>query len=285
MSSKKLVKNKSGPFPSFTLALVVSGLGLLTFIPFYVWIYSLQSHDKSPAAIAMASMHMSRLNIFWAFPILQASGLAALIWSYIGVLLGLMVSGKNTSWFPFKKAQFNQIHRQISLLVIGLMLIHAIATAFDAMGDNFITVFIPWQTSWKEATLGYNLGIFALYLAILLGPTYYLRERLGTRTWMFAHRFTLFIYILSVWHTLILGLDTSYYSWVRPFIWIIQIPLLLLLIRRLLLKPSRTGKKAPNSSQASTKAIRYGLAVLSGIVIMLIIIIVLTGHSGFIPVV
>jgi hypothetical protein len=93
-----------------------------------------------------------------------------------------MVSGKNISWFPFKKAQFNQVHRQISLLVIALMLIHAIATAFDAMGDNFITVFIPWQEGWKEAIFGYNLGIFALYLAILIGPSYYLRGKLGART-------------------------------------------------------------------------------------------------------
>jgi sulfoxide reductase heme-binding subunit YedZ len=195
-----------------------------------------------------------------------------------------MVSGKNISWFPFKKAQFNQVHRQISLLVIALMLIHAIATAFDAMGDNFITVFIPWQEGWKEAIFGYNLGIFALYLAILIGPSYYLRGKLGARTWMFTHRFTLLIYILSVWHTLILGLDTSYYSWVRPFIWILQIPLLLLFMRRLL-QPSRISKKATNGSQVWAKTIRFGLVALSGIAIVLVFIIVLTGNSGFIPVV
>jgi hypothetical protein len=64
MSSIRLSKNKSGRSRSFQLALVVAGFGLLTFIPFYVWIYYLQLHDKSPAALAMASMHMSRMNIF-----------------------------------------------------------------------------------------------------------------------------------------------------------------------------------------------------------------------------
>ena len=159
--------------------MVVTGLCLLTFLPLYIWIYHLQSLGKSPAALGMPSMHMYHMNIFWAFPILQASGLAAIIWSYFGVLLGLMASGRSMSWFPLKKVQNAQFHRQISLLVIGLILVHAVATAFDAMGDNFISAFIPWQASWKEATFGYNLGIFALYLALLLGPTYYLRGRLG----------------------------------------------------------------------------------------------------------
>lgn len=61
---------------------VVTVLGLLTFLPLYVWIYNLQAVGKSPAAIAMPEMHIRKMDVFWAVPILQASGLAALIWSY-----------------------------------------------------------------------------------------------------------------------------------------------------------------------------------------------------------
>jgi sulfoxide reductase heme-binding subunit YedZ len=263
-----------------TSGAIVAGLGFVTVMPLYIWIFKLQVQDKSPAALAMASMHMNRMNIFWAFPILQSSGLAALIWAYIGVLLGLMVSGRSASWFPLTNAQTNRLHRQISLLVIGLMLVHAVATAFDAMGDNFKSVFIPWQATWTAAIFGYNLGIFALYLSLLLGPTYYLRGRLGVRTWRFAHRFTLVIYILSVWHTLILGADISYYSWIRPFIWLAQIPLLVLFMRRLL-QPAHTVKNSSNK-QAWVKATRYGLVALSGAAIVAAVVIVVTGNSGFI---
>ncbi len=255
----------------------MTGLGILTFLPFYIWIYNLQAQNKSAAAIGMASMHMNRMGIFWSFPILQAAGLAALIWAYVGVLFGLIESGRSISWLPMTKAQTNRLHRQISLLVIGLILVHAVATAFDAMGDNFISAFIPWQEPWKAAIFGYNLGIFALYLALLLGPTYYLRGKLGARSWRYAHRFTLIIYILSVWHTLILGLDISYYHWVRPFMWLAQIPLLALFIRRLL-QPANAGK----ARQIWGKAISYGLATLSGAAIVAVIVIVATGNSGFI---
>lgn len=269
---------------SLRMSLIVTGMGLLTFLPLYVWIYRLQSLGESPAALRMPSTHMENMSTFWSFPILQASGLAGLIWSYIGVLLGLMISARSLAWLPLNKGQINRLHRQISLLVIGFILVHALATSFDAMGGSIITSFIPWQAYWKAATFAYNLGIFAMYFAILFGPTYYLRNWLGTRIWLYAHRLTLLIYILSIWHTLILGADVSFYSWIRPFIWIIQIPLLLLLIRRLV-RPSRTGKKQSHYIWIWSVTIRYGLAVLSGIAIAAIVIIVATGNSDFIKVI
>lgn len=282
VSLKKISASKrANHLLSLRMSLIVTGLGFLTFLPLYVWIYRLQSVGQSAAALRMPSMHMEKMTTFWSFPILQASGLSGLIWSYIGVLLGIMISGRSLAWLPLNKGQIGRLHRQISLLVIGFILVHALAVSFDAMGDNIITAFIPWQASWKAATFSYNLGIFAMYFAVLLGPTHYLRNRIGTRAWLFVHRFTLAVYILSVWHTLILGADISYYSWIRPFIWIMQIPLLLLLSRRLM-EPARAGKKQSPYMKIWSAAIRYSLTVLCGITIAAIIIMVTTGKSDFI---
>lgn len=44
---------------------------------------------------------------------------------------------------------------EISLLVIGLVIVHVVATALDAMGDSVKTVLIPWQWAnqgWPEAS-------------------------------------------------------------------------------------------------------------------------------------
>lgn len=218
-------------------ALVVAVLGVSTVIPFTVWIYRLQSQDRSAAALAMPAMHMERMGVFWAFPLLQAAGLAALLWAYLGVALGLAQSGRPLRWLPLAKGQVDRLHRQISLLVIGLIAVHVVATTFDAMGDDLKTVLVPWQESWTAAVFAYNLGIFAFYLALLLGPTYYLHGRVGARAWRFAHRFVLVVYVLSVWHTLILGADVEHYGWVRPAIWLVQLPLLVLFARRLAQPP------------------------------------------------
>src|SRR3954454_4383226 len=76
----------------------IAVLGLLTAAPIYAWIAVLQSQDHSAAALSMPTMNMNRMGVFWAFPVLQASGLAALLWAYLGVALGLSESGRTMRW-------------------------------------------------------------------------------------------------------------------------------------------------------------------------------------------
>jgi DMSO/TMAO reductase YedYZ heme-binding membrane subunit len=62
----------------------------------------------------------------------------------------------------------------------------------------------------------YNIGILALYILVLVAPTFYIRRVIGTGRWRFLHRFVLVFYALSIWDSLILGLDESYYSGFAP---------------------------------------------------------------------
>jgi hypothetical protein len=260
---------------------IVGLLGFLSVVPFYLWIHHLQTQNRSAAALAMSRMHMDQMHKFWSFPILQATGIAGLIWAYVGVSLGLLESGRTVSWLPLSRPQLDRLHRQISLLVLALMTVHVIATAFDAMGDSWRTVTIPWQWSnqgWPQAVTGYTTGIVAFYLAFVLGPTYYLRKTIGVTRWRFLHRFSVVVYILSFWHTLILGLDTSHYGWVRPFMWLMQVPLLVLFARRLL-QPAAATRAGGSPLRAVTGR---GLAVASGVGIVAVLGIVLTGNSDFI---
>jgi methionine sulfoxide reductase heme-binding subunit len=263
---------------------IIGLLGFLTVLPFYIWIHNLQAKDKSAAALAMSSMHMNNMHQFWSFPILQATGIAGLIWAYFGVTLGLFESGKTVSWVPLSRPQIDRLHRQISLLVIALMTAHVVATALDAMGDSWKTVLIPWQWAnqgWPQAVTGYTTGIVAFYLALLLGPTYYIRNTIGHTRWRFLHRFVVVVYILSFWHTMILGLDISHYGWVRPFMWITQIPLLLLFGRRLL-QPAASTRSLSPSKAALRRVTTRSLAVASWVGIVAVAVIVFTGNSDFI---
>jgi hypothetical protein len=63
--------------------------------------------------------------------------------------------------------------------------------------------------------------------------------------------------------------------------WLAQIPLLVLFIRRLR-QPMRAGKSVSPARQLSLKATRHGLVVLSAAGIAAIFVIVLSGQSGFI---
>ena len=263
---------------------VVALLGFLSAAPFYLWIHHLQAQDKSAAALAMSSMHMSQMEKYWSFPILQATGLAGLIWAYVGVSLGLLESGRTVSWLPLSRPQLDRLHRQISLLVLALMAVHVATTALDAMGDSWKTITIPWQWSnqgWPQAVTGYTTGIVAFYLAVVLGPSYYLRRTIGVGRWRFLHRFSVVVYILSFWHTLILGLDISHYGWVRPFMWLLQVPLLYLFARRLL-QPAAAARRSPPVWSRIRLTTGRGLALASYAGIAAVLAIVLTGNSDFI---
>lgn len=266
-------------------ASVVSGAlvlaaGALSTLALYLFIAHLQSRGRSAAALSMPDMGMTNMGKYWAFPILQASGLTGLFFAYLSVLLGLQQSGRRASWLPLTYRQVDRSHRQISLLVIGLVLVHVAATLCDAMGDSWRTVFLPggWSSNWPQAVWGYDVGIFGFYLMLLLAPTYYARRGIGASRWRFAHRFVLVFYIFALWHTLILGADVGYYGWMRPVIWIAQLPLLALFARRMT-QPARPGERARGGWRAG---VRHALVAASTLAAVAIAMLVLSGHSGFI---
>ena len=196
-------------------ATAVAAIGVFATLVLTARIYALQSVGKSAAAIAMAAdMNMRDMAIFWSFPILQASGLTGLLFAYVAALLGLWqatLKGAGRAPGPW----LDRLHRHVALLVVGLVLVHILATSLDAMGDSWRTVLIPgtWaRQGWPQAVTGYNTGILAVYLLLLAAPSFYLRSWLGAHRWRLLHRLVLVFYLLTIWHAMILGLDLAYYA-------------------------------------------------------------------------
>jgi Ferric reductase like transmembrane component len=275
-SEARQIGNKTSGF-------LVTGIGTIAFALIYQYIYHLQSLNKSAAALGMPKMGMQDMNKYWAFPVLQASGLVGLVAAFISVLLGLQQSRKAVGWFKLNYRTIDQLHRQIALLTLALVVVHAVATAFDAMGDSWRTVlwFNGWanaKTGWPAAVWGYDTGILAFYLILILGPSFYIRRKIGVSLWKYAHRFILVFYIGSIWHAMILGLDIGHYSWIRPTIWILQIPLLWLLAKRF------NGLASKN--EGNKGGIKYltaqAIVLLSYVGMIAALVLVFTGHSDFI---
>jgi sulfoxide reductase heme-binding subunit YedZ len=55
------------------------------------------------------------------------------------------------------------------------------------------------------------MGIIAGWLAAILGLGFYVRKRIGTRTWRSLHRFTIVAYLLALGH--VVGAGTHGRSW------------------------------------------------------------------------
>jgi predicted ferric reductase len=123
------------------------------------------------------------------------------------------------------------LHRQLNLVVLALVLLHALVFAFGMPGGGLLTAFVPGISG--PQSLGYSLGVLALYLAVILGPTYYLRDRIGRRTWLLAHQFAALSYAVALWHALALGTEIRIDGLARTLTWALQIPLLVLIGLRL----------------------------------------------------
>jgi hypothetical protein len=198
--------------------------------------------------------------------LVQASGIVALVWAYAGLVLGLLVGIRPVRTRTTRSRPASQsvssadvpatrsarqgtrrqhrpgrsvvlaLHRQLNLVVLALVLLHALVFAVGMPGGSLLVAFVPGISG--PQSLGYTLGVLALYLALVLGPTYYLRDLIGRRTWLLAHQLAALSYAVALWHALALGTEIRIEGVARTLTWALQIPLLILIGLRLL-RPRR----------------------------------------------
>jgi hypothetical protein len=100
---------------------------------------------------------------------------------------------------------------------------------------------IPFALSYRPAFTG--LGIIAGYLAVLVGPSFYLRRRIGARRWRTLHRATMLVWVLSAVHTLGAGSDGSTW-WLRAVVLVPVAPVVFLICLRILGTERRPAVRA-----------------------------------------
>jgi methionine sulfoxide reductase heme-binding subunit len=166
-----------------------------------------------------------------ASALVSATGIAALAWSYAGLLLGLMVGTRLPRLLLRRRHRLLAWHRRLNLTVLGLMIAHIAAFAIGTPGGSWLVALVP-QTS-QVSAVGYTVGVLSLYAAVVLGPSYYLRRQLGPRVWLVAHQFAALVYALALWHALALGPNVRGDGLWRMVLWIAQIPVLTLVAARL----------------------------------------------------
>ncbi|CAM5663604.1 hypothetical protein SBADM41S_06984 [Streptomyces badius] len=123
--------------------------------------------------------------------------------------------------------------------------------------------FVPGGYDSGTGRVAIPVGQAALYLAIPLGLLFYVRHRIGPKTWRVLHRCVIVVYVLSVWHTLLYGTNVWYDGWFRTGVWLLQLPIAALLLLRLL-RPARRSEKLPGRPGASAGARRGWVLRLGG---------------------
>ncbi|WP_016697047.1 ferric reductase-like transmembrane domain-containing protein [Actinoalloteichus spitiensis] len=239
-------------------------------------------NGTSDTVLVMPFMADAAAN--WPYWLSQAFGWSALLWSWVTVLFGLLVGGSRPAWIRLRPATVERLHRTTSLTVIALIFAHALVLSWDS-GNDLLGAFVPGLYSHAPGRFAVAIGVIAFWLALPMGLTYYVRNRMGPRLWRLIHRFIIVVYVLGIWHTFLWGTNVWFTGGLRTVLWVMQVPVALLFLWRLLY-PARRGERVPwrPSEWSGGLGVRdIGSLVLrlgAAAVVVALLVVIATGNTG-----
>jgi methionine sulfoxide reductase heme-binding subunit len=170
----------------------------------------------------------------------RASGVIALALVSLSVLMGLAMAARVIT--ARRKRIVARLHEHLALIALIAVGVHGLSL----LGDGWLRpglrgIAVPFAMSYRPPFTA--AGIVAGYLAALVGPTFYLRRRIGAGRWRKLHRVSALVWALSVVHTLGAGSDASA-LWLRIVVLAPVAPVVYLFVLRV-------ARERPGRAQAS----------------------------------
>ena len=205
----------------------VAAGALLAVLVLPAWAPALR--DSLIGAEPKAYWYLARAAAFVAY---------GLLW--LAMAIGLAISNKLARAWPGGPTAFD-LHQHLSLLGLAAAAVHGLIL----LGDHYIGYTLP-QVLLPFAGAGYRplavgLGQLGLYgLAVLVG-SFYVRRRIGPRTWRRLHFLSFAVFGLALAHGLASGTDSGQ-LWAAALYWLSGASLLFLTIYRVLATRLRRAK-------------------------------------------
>lgn len=194
------------------------------------------------------------LHVVW-WLVSRASGILALVLVSASVLLGLAMASRTVRRPPVRRV-VSRLHEHIALVAVAAIALHGLAL----LGDGWLKpglrgISVPFALSYRPLYTG--IGIIGGYAIMLLGPSFYLRRRIGPKRWRRLHPMLILAWVLAAVHTLGAGSDEGQ-IWLRAIV-LAPIPAIAYLgVVRLATRKSRphaVGAGAPRRAAAHSPAL------------------------------
>lgn len=183
-----------------------------------------------------------------AWLVSRAAGIVALVLITLSVVLGLMMAAGVLRRPGVRRAAVG-LHEHVAIVAIVAIAVHGLALLGDTwLKPGWMGISVPFTLSYRPGFTG--LGILGGYLAVLLGPTFYLRRRIGARRWRTLHRATGLVWLLSAVHAVGAGSDGST-LWLRAIVLAPVAPIVYLFVIRVL-GTERRARAAAGRPRART---------------------------------
>lgn len=178
----------------------------------------------------------------------RSAGVVALIAVSVSVLLGLTMTTKVLAR-PKLTRTLRSLHEHAALAGLVAIGVHGVTLLGDPWLDPGLTgLLVPFAMDYEPLFTG--LGIIGGLLAAVLGLSFYVRRRIGSRLWRRLHRWTAAVWLLGLVHTIGAGTDAST-RWLQAILLLTATPIVVLLAIRL-----RPSSPAPVTGQAGSSGQR-----------------------------
>jgi len=155
--------------------------------------------------LAVAPGAATKTGVTWL--IARDLGFLTYVLATASVLLGLSTSTRTGDRTVGRGAIYDS-HRALALLTLIALGGHILFLALDNYAKFSISsLFIPF-TIWYRPFWS-SLGILAAYLVVTIYASFYVRSRIGYRTWRIVHFATFAVFVLAVVHGFMAGTDAK----------------------------------------------------------------------------
>jgi len=167
-------------------------------------------------------------KIYWYLS--RASGFVSFTILWISMALGLGITNKMARLWPGAPSAF-AVHQYTSMLGLAFAAYHGLVL----MGDHFVDfslprLLTPFSIAYKTNWIGLGQVCFYIWLAVVL--SFYVRQKIGQKTWRMIHYVNFVIYVMGFLHGYKSGTDSNI-PWVVWYFWISAATLVLLLAYRI----------------------------------------------------
>lgn len=129
----------------------------------------------------------------------RSLGIAALVLVAVTLPVGLLFGRRVVA--AGRRPEVRAMHMTLSLSALTVVALHVVTLlGASALAPSLDRLVIPWV--WPYRRTATALGEVAVYVLVLMGPTYYARRALGWQRWRIAHRFIAAGLALAILHVI-----------------------------------------------------------------------------------
>jgi sulfoxide reductase heme-binding subunit YedZ len=137
----------------------------------------------------------------------RALGFLAYIVLAASVLYGLLLSTKILDAIAHRPVSF-ALHKDLAIVALILASLHGALLAFDA-SFSFTprSILVPFESPYSPITVG--IGQLAFYAFAVVTASFYVRRRIGQKSWRLLHYVTFLAFMGASFHGIASGSDSG----------------------------------------------------------------------------